>query len=163
MDDYLSKPIDPEALRRAIERWIPRGSGSGPAADSPVARAGSLDAKVMDDVCGLLGAEFPDLIETFVVETPSRLVAFRDAADRRDANALYREVHALKGASRNLGAVALAGLCQDLEEVGRSGTTVGADAMIARIEDEFARVRVTLERECRLGVVGETGIPPAAA
>ena len=56
MDDYISKPISPRALKRALEAWLPRiGTGDGEIANDPeVATAPSVEAPIVLNMVGFL-------------------------------------------------------------------------------------------------------------
>jgi two-component system sensor histidine kinase/response regulator len=55
-----------------------------------------------------------------------------------------RIAHTLKSASANVGAETLAALCKDMEHLGRTDTTEGADAILTGMEREFQAVRESL-------------------
>jgi HPt (histidine-containing phosphotransfer) domain-containing protein len=59
---------------------------------------------------------------------------------------MEREAHTLKGSCTDLGARALADLCDDLEQLGHDGSLEGTKELIALIETAFARVRDELSR-----------------
>ncbi len=46
-----------------------------------------------------------------------------------------------------MGAVGMAALCAELEEMGRSGELKAAPGVIPRLEEEFGRVRAVFEEE----------------
>jgi hypothetical protein len=48
-----------------------------------------------------------------------------------------------------LGARTLAGLCAELEKIGRDGSVQGTEALLAELEPQFQRVCATLEAEMR--------------
>ena len=49
--------------------------------------------------------------------------------------------HALKGASRTVGAQVMGGICQQLEKLGIAQNAVGAGELILRLDCEFDRVK----------------------
>ena len=57
-----------------------------------------------------------------------------------DAAAMQGAAHSLKSTSGNLGAMILAGLCKELETMGRAGTTDNAILLLPVLEDEYERV-----------------------
>jgi two-component system, sensor histidine kinase and response regulator len=68
----------------------------------------------------------------------------RSAADADDAERVMRAAHTLKGSSANIGALRLAGLCKDVEAIGRRGTVVGVIAALRALESEYRRVQEAL-------------------
>jgi len=60
---------------------------------------------------------------------------------------LQRAAHTLKSSSGIVGAKALSKHCEDLEMLCRSGSIVGAPALVARIDAEYEDLRGALEAE----------------
>lgn len=110
------------------------------------ARTGAADAH------GSLGSELGDeaflrFLDIYLSELPGRTDAIRRAAEQGSAEALRLAAHTLKSTSAALGATSLAGVCEELEALGRSGTTAGAPEQAATIEAVADAVRELLERE----------------
>jgi HPt (histidine-containing phosphotransfer) domain-containing protein len=162
MDDYLSKPVTAETLRMLVQRWLPeftahtasgefpRPPGLPPAAPQP----SPIDTDAFAALKALAGDDdptfLPTLIEQFLQDATSYLDSMSQAAERDEATALERAAHTLKSTSANLGALGMAGLCQQLQALGRTGTTTGAAALLDQLSDEFCRVRQCLTHECAL-------------
>jgi HPt (histidine-containing phosphotransfer) domain-containing protein len=71
-----------------------------------------------------------ELIDAYLDSTPGLFADMRRAAAAGDAAGLQRAAHTLKTGSANMGALQLAALCKELEDVGRSGALDGAEARI---------------------------------
>jgi len=71
-----------------------------------------------------------ELVDAYLDSTPGLLAAMRQATAAGDAAGLQRAAHTLKSGSANMGALALAALCKQLEDMGRSGSVDGAEARI---------------------------------
>ena len=160
MNDYISKPVQPEAFAAALKRWaVPRSDESGtrsgvlaePAAAvartegvAAAAPTPALDPQVVDRLRALADATDPsllgDIFGSFVDEAGERIAEMRRLSARGDADALRKVAHALKGASSNVGAQRMTPLAQQLEASAGAGTTEGAEALIGALEAEFAVV-----------------------
>ena len=160
MDDYVPKPVKPGELEAVLERWIPQEDSSSKPATlakvvsdaDPTASVGAeapLNESVLEGLRELQAEGEPDileeLIELFLTDVPPELVALREAVESGDAHSVERIAHTLKGSGGNMGAVRMAAICAELEEIGRSETLAGAPVWISRLEEEFERVRVALE------------------
>ena len=157
MDDYVSKPVNLEQLKKVLARWVSREEkkseqgayATEAAAPSSAASGPSIDHSVLDGLRDLQGEGEPDivceLIELFLADVPPQLVALREAVQSGDILSVKRIAHTLKGGSRNMGVVRMAAICAELEEIGRSETLAGAPVWISRLEEEFERVRVAFE------------------
>ena len=88
MDDYMSKPLRPEALDEILERWLgiaPAGAGSARASEEAV------DALIDAARMRTFRSDYPDivdqLLELFLQSTPPLLAELRSAIDGDDDHA----------------------------------------------------------------------------
>lgn len=108
---------------------------------------GPLDPGALERLLEITGGDpefLDDLVDTYLDDAAAQLAALRDAADRGDAEGLVRPAHSLKSNSDNVGALALAARCRELEAAGRSGAVPDAATRVAAIDGEFAAVRDAL-------------------
>jgi PAS domain S-box-containing protein len=150
-----------QAASSAAARDAGAGGQAAAGAGAAAGIAGSEDAaeeaepSVDTNVLAQLGdparggdpAFLAELIALFRDEAPKHVAALRGAAAAGDAAALDSTAHTLKGSGSYLGATRLRALCEQLEALGKAGTTDGADALVARVDDEVARVSARLEGE----------------
>jgi PAS domain S-box-containing protein len=162
MDDYVSKPVKPSDLYAALERTVPRGAGREPAPavpativpaapvpmaggadDPPVDRAQLLerlegDTSLMEEIIHLYHESCPDLVNDL-----------KDSAARRDAGAIYRAAHSLKGMVAHFGAPAATQALIDIEAMGRAGRIEEIDQALATALAEIDRLTEALGRLLR--------------
>jgi CheY-like chemotaxis protein/HPt (histidine-containing phosphotransfer) domain-containing protein len=145
MDDYLSKPFSLDQLEAILRRWLPVVPAMEPGEPH-------VDDQVIESVL-VLGGGGSDLlrrmVDLYLEDAPQRIAAVREAIARSDAAAVSRAAHALKSASANLGAAALAEICRRLERHCQGGSTGGTDELAAAIEAEYAYVAADLSRRVR--------------
>ncbi len=104
-----------------------------------------LDQPTLDGLLDSLGGDvefLKELMDAYLDSTPGLLAAMRQATAAGDGAALQRAAHSLKTGSANMGALALAAQCKQLEDMGRSGALAGAEERIdtaAAAYDEVAR------------------------
>jgi HPt (histidine-containing phosphotransfer) domain-containing protein len=84
------------------------------------------------------------LIQTFQADCSVYMEAIRQAVDDRDADALIREAHGLKGAVANLQAESAQQAAHRLEEIGRNDRLDEAPSALKDLEDEIRRLRSAL-------------------
>ena len=144
MDDYITKPVRPEAISAVLDRWILLPACDEPAPDS---EGQTLDPeqiellRSLDDGDGALLAE---IIDEYLTQTTRDRALLAHVASEGDPEALHRAAHALKGASVNVGATALAAVCAEIEARGRFGQLGGVAELLGRFDTEFSRVRDAL-------------------
>ena len=147
MNDYVTKPIDPERLLAVLERWVgANGAARGPAKSSP---DGVLNREILKELREAVGVDaLGGLIDTFVEELRSRVAAIKAAVTDGDAKALQRQAHALKGSAGNFGASQLrdaAGAVETACEIG----DVDRASDLSRSIPQFANVAVLALQEFR--------------
>jgi two-component system, sensor histidine kinase and response regulator len=155
MDDYISKPFQPEELDTVVERWIPQTAPTAEARTSEMSSAeapdGAIDQSVLAGLRNLQQDGMPSvlsrLIEMFLDDTPPKLAALREAVGQEEAKVLEQVAHALKGSSASLGALHMASICEEFEAFGRSGDLRHAPGLLSQLEAEFDRVRDALTAE----------------
>jgi PAS domain S-box-containing protein len=149
MDDYVSKPVSPEALDGVLQKWIPRAGGAQPAASSSPVDGGSagldpggLARLFAVDGTGVLLAE---VVALFLAAYPKRLAEMADAVAQADARALEAAAHRFKGACANVGASRPFTLCAEIETLARAGQAGQASPVIETLAAELEALGPSLE------------------
>lgn len=152
MDHYISKPLHPADLEKALAQWLPKRA----APESKVktaAVATSLDQVVIDRLRSLAKKTNPTLlnqiVEGFVSETQERIAVLARAAEEPNYEVLAREAHTLKGASANVGAKKMSILSEKLQRLGQEKSSTGAAELIDELKTEFIQVQAELARELK--------------
>jgi HPt (histidine-containing phosphotransfer) domain-containing protein len=86
-------------------------------------------------------------------DSPGLLNALRAALETGDAGQVRMHAHRFKSGSANLGALRLAKLCAQLEEMGLSKSLEDGLTLLNRVETEFRAVSVALQHETPGGIV----------
>lgn len=74
------------------------------------------------------------ILQLFLLHGPKRLVIARDAVAAGDADALERCTHSLKSSAAQLGAMHLAEICRELEELARRNDLTNTASMVEKAE-----------------------------
>jgi PAS domain S-box-containing protein len=172
MDGYLVKPVNKDALLDLLatsiddgRKWLAAAAEScadavetGPAtATEPLPEDASmghtattqepaLDAEAVRNLEQLTesgGVEFVnELLDLFVADANEQLEALRRGIAECDTESVMQSAHSLSGASANVGAATLAGLCSKLS---RSPDIAelpsGLEPLVREVELEFERVQ----------------------
>ncbi|MFO1014676.1 MAG: response regulator [Caulobacteraceae bacterium] len=141
MNDFVSKPIDPESFLKVVGRILeaaqPDETATGDAAEPD---APDLDPAQLDGLAKLMPpARLKSVITAYLNAAQSRLQRIEACARSGDVVEMAREAHDLKGVSGNFGARKLQALAERLERACKDGD--GAQA--PRIVDDIRRASIT--------------------
>ena len=155
MDDFITKPIDPEDLARGVETWATlRPSAERATARSVVPIAantpsgGQSDAPI--DYESLLArcmgrTEFADrLVRKLAEYLPDWVSEIQLAVEDDDAAGLDASAHKLKGASASVSAEPIRRLAERLEACGRDGNLSDARGLLLQLQSEQDRLLSSL-------------------
>jgi len=136
MDDYISKPVKPEDIYKALERWLPAPADITPPVDMDCLRdiAGG-DQKIMHDLAAL-----------YLRDTEQQLEKLQTAIQNNSAVEVMHIAHTCAGASASCGVVALVPLLHQLEREAREGQLSEAPRLCAEVGKTFQDAKRWLER-----------------
>ena len=167
MDDYLTKPIQPEKLRDAFLRWLPQPKENemtplnienpsnpqsiipetNPEEVVPSAKQ-TMDSKNIAELRALGGKAFVVKIITQFVHDASECVAqLQNAIDTENRDELAKAAHGLKGICGTIGVQQLAELALAMEQQGRHDSFEKLKNQFASIGQELVQVQKALEQE----------------
>ncbi|PWB33584.1 histidine kinase [Pseudomonas sp. SDI] len=110
-----------------------------------------IDRKVLSDLQVVMEEGYQHLLETFLDDSEKRLAQLHEA---KSAEELSMAAHSFKGSSSNMGALALAELCRQLEERVKQRPLYGIEDLINQIDREYADVRQLYRDECQRVAAG---------
>jgi signal transduction histidine kinase/HPt (histidine-containing phosphotransfer) domain-containing protein/ActR/RegA family two-component response regulator len=141
MDGFLTKPIQPDDLARALAGLaVPPSVPPPPPLTSPVLDTAMLLKRSANDE-GLAR----QLVGLFLDDAPKQVTAARAALAAGDVKGLQRAAHTLRGGSGTFAAPEAVASAARLEEIGKSGQLAGAADALAALETELARLVEALE------------------
>jgi two-component system sensor histidine kinase RpfC len=166
MDGCLTKPIEAVHLLDAIDQFV--GTDSAPQPDAPSSDASldepesvaaapllrlssaarpAVDPRTLAALENLGGREFVhDLAVQFINDGATVLRDLAGSAATGDAGAFRDRLHALRSAAANIGACGIYDMCLAWRKIGTADFAQRRDAYLDALGDEFARVRLVLQR-----------------
>lgn len=159
MDDYVSKPVKPENLKAALQRFRSIRDVEREMRDANGSGKTALDLSLLDSFRDLDangdGSIFTQLIDVFLDNSPKLLADAQSALTQHTSPQLARAAHTLKGSCSNFGAERLRDACQELETAAGISDLDHATTLLSQVEREFEYVRSALEKER----IASTSIP----
>ena len=177
MDDYLPKPVRPDALRGMIEKWgknlvhaaepapAPKTDDTTsfsrkpampahlpnmttPASTPPPEETPPVDIAKLTDLAG--GEEgLGELVELYLTQTAGQIEIIRTAIAAGQAGEVRRVAHSAAGANATCGMEGVVPALRALEHMGDTGQLDGAMAEIETITREFTRIKAYLEKQIK--------------
>jgi len=142
MDDYLTKPLEVETLRRALEQWVPLPAGGRAPAIDPA--LGKTLQELRETEGGGQSHPSPDAIRAFLDDAGRRIAAMGRATRRGDAKGLRLAARALLAGSDRLGVRGLADICRRLQTTRRTGARSASTRLLSELRRELRRVKARL-------------------
>jgi len=157
MNDYVTKPVDPQALVEALNKWLPKEAATtndrepeAPEATASVSverpktaifDKANMMARMMDD---------EDLARTvaegFIEDIPRQIEALRGYLDAVDARGVERQAHTIKGASANVGGECLRVVAFEMEKAGRAGDLDAVKIHMPELDAQFHVLKEAMEQ-----------------
>ncbi|MFA6233867.1 MAG: response regulator [Bacteroidota bacterium] len=125
MHDYITKPIRLDAMQNAIIRWADKAHQAHPVHVASESADDLLDAETLEMLLSISddsGTDiFAELLSILEAQTPELIQQLITALEGGDEIAIRRIAHTLKGSALNLGARAVAEVCQRMENAAEHG------------------------------------------
>jgi signal transduction histidine kinase/DNA-binding response OmpR family regulator len=148
MDRYLSKPFSSDQLYQVLESCV---ADAEPPATAAKLEDAVLDRQALGRIRALHRPGGPNLLAKVLGLYTSSSQALTDAmcsaAAANDAESVRQAAHALKSSSANVGAVAFADLCKEVELAAAGGKLDHARALVDGLLVEHRKVLQALDAQ----------------
>jgi len=166
MDDYLSKPINPQQMFDTIKKWVKsklddssvneevsENDNIGKAQETPKAAslkeddpAGSpVDMKAAMTRFGDDREFFKDMVQEFLNYVPEQMEMLEEALQSKDVSAVQKNAHSIKGAAGNLSVQKIFSLALSLENNGRDSDCLEAPPVLEDLKTEILHLKQFVE------------------
>jgi CheY-like chemotaxis protein/HPt (histidine-containing phosphotransfer) domain-containing protein len=156
MDDYITKPIDPLALAKVLDKWLPEKEvtptadqrpmtiqGTGPVSSEepevPVFDKANMMIRLMDDE-NLVQV----VVEGFLEDLPRQIEALRGYIETGDRSGVERQAHTIRGASANVGGERLRAVAFEMEYAAKAGNLEYIAAHLSDLDAQFDLLKETM-------------------
>jgi HPt (histidine-containing phosphotransfer) domain-containing protein len=106
----------------------------------------TINEAIIAELRATLGDDFlPELVNTYLQETPRLLADLQQALQDGDATAFTRAAHSIKSSSASLGALDFSALARELEMTGKTGDLSQAVEKTATLVAAYPDVEAALK------------------
>ncbi len=143
MNDYLSKPIEPDKLFTKLQQWMPKS------ADEKIIAARDAEPEkeqpdvltekdIWDSESALKRVRgkqktLDAMIKLFISDMPGRIANIEQALSENNLEVLRHEAHTIKGTAGNLSALQLQSAAEFLEQHVKEGKEEGLDTLVEEV------------------------------
>lgn len=162
--DFLTKPIDRRTLHMTLQKWIPvekqiKCGGWFDSLQSSISNQSKFQHIIIegintDEVAAHSSAsveEFNELLDLYCLDGKRKLEVLQDLWEEKDYKAYGIEVHALKSASANVGAMQISNLAREQENaVKREDYTFvdsHAQKLLGEYEEQLSHIQKYLDAQ----------------
>jgi len=136
MDDYVSKPIEPQKLVDAIERQLAKSSSYEEKATArraiPDDEGSTLPKRFDDDE-----EFFRELVKLFLQEVPLQIEEMKQAIESSDTGLIRELGHTIKGGAALIDAQSLRDCAFEIEKAGKGRDLNLAGTLVNKLESEY--------------------------
>jgi PAS domain S-box-containing protein len=149
MNDYVSKPVSPQALADVISRWLPSfpadGAGAGASHDAKAQKAEvrSPECPVFDRAAllnRLMGDEdlARTVLEGFLEDLPRQISGLEELMVAGDIPGSQNRAHTIKGAAASVGGEAVRMAAAEMEQMARDGDLENMRRLLPELKEREA-------------------------
>jgi two-component system sensor histidine kinase/response regulator len=141
MDDYVSKPVDINAIEAVLQRWI---VPTDVPAEPPIDEQRLTDLRQLSSLSDRnLMAE---VINLFTSEAPATLAALHEAVETGPLDDIVPAAHKLRGTCGEVGATRVAGLCLELETGAHTLSPTERGGVLTELDTELDLAMLALQQ-----------------
>jgi two-component system CheB/CheR fusion protein len=154
MNDYLSKPIEPDLLVKMLEKWLLNPNDEPPtAAEEAESEPSEPGVPVFDRIAlyNYLGNDENLLVEMcqfFLEHIPSQIEDLQESIRAGDIENVQRLAHDIKAAAATAGGKTLQQVAFNLEHAAKAGEINPSKSDVELVKTEFDRLQAEIQAFC---------------
>ena len=147
MDEYLTKPVQLQTLKKALDKWMPAAPENPPTVTAPEWESAPIpvDPAALQALVGDDEVVTREFFGDYLSSSRRLAAEMRAAHDRGDLGLLGAIAHKLKSSSRAVGAGRLGDLCAELEKACARGEAEFTAAKMIQFEAAYGDVEADIE------------------
>ncbi len=149
MNDYLTKPIDPQILAETLSQWLPLEQIEPPKTSTLSSIATRSTDLVFDQTellkhCGNQAEFAIEVCEFFIEDIPGEIEALKKFLEDGDAKGVECKAHGIKGAAAHVGGKNLKQLAAEMEKASKQGDLDMVRCHWVDLETQFHQVTTAI-------------------
>ena len=154
MNDYISKPIVPAELVKALDKWVNKKNREqfvcaedkevDEEKEKNIFNREELRDRLLNDN-DLLAV----VVEIFLTEGPGQIEMLRELIEKEDIKKIEIQAHAFKGAAANTGAERIRETADKIEVASKNKDIVKIRKLFEKIKEEFLEFKIEIQNNRR--------------
>ena len=107
----------------------------------------AIKMDALNELRSLMGDSLNDVLQTYIDYIPGQLDELTRAISNDDADGVFNLAHKMKSSSSSIGAIGLAQVAEQIELIGRSGSTDGTAELLEQLKGMYADAESVLRAE----------------
>ena len=160
MNDYIAKPISPDAIADALEKWLPQNIIELPdnsqanenVVPTPDSTSNTQDSPPVWNHSVFMDRVMGDktlatiVLETFLNDIPNQIDTLIQHINNNDIQAVTRCAHTIKGAAANVGGECLQQVALKIETAGKNNTFSQIRELLPELENSNGNLSTALHK-----------------
>ncbi|MBK8419643.1 PAS domain S-box protein [Candidatus Villigracilis saccharophilus] len=157
MNDYVAKPVNPQALADVLTRWLPGEASLDKVVDGQSSEDKTSvpmeEQRAVFDKIHFLQRLMNDeelariVIAGFLEDIPRQIQALKDCLASGDVVKAERQAHTIKGASANIGGEVVRAIAAEMEKSARIGDLRAVQTRMSELDLQFDALTAVLKKE----------------
>jgi len=107
----------------------------------------AIKMDALNELRSLMGDSLNDVLQTYIDYIPGQLDELTRAISNDDADGVFNLAHKMKSSSSSIGALGLAHVAEQIELIGRSGSTEGTAELLEQLKGMYADAETLLREQ----------------
>jgi two-component system sensor histidine kinase/response regulator len=109
----------------------------------------AINSEALDELRSLMGESLDEVLQTFIDYVPDQINELSKAVFNNDADGVFNLAHKMKSSSSSIGALGLAHTAEQIELIGRAGSTEGAAELLEQLKGMYSDAEDILREELK--------------
>lgn len=109
----------------------------------------AIKMEALDELRSLMGESLDEVLQTYIDYIPGQIDELSKAIMIDDPEGVFNLAHKMKSSSSSIGALGLAHVAEEIELIGRAGSTAGTAELFETLKHMYADAEVLLREQLK--------------
>ncbi len=109
----------------------------------------AIKMDALNELRSLMGDSLDDVLQTYIDYIPGQIDELSQAVLNDDAENVFNLAHKMKSSSSSIGALGLAHVAEEIELIGRAGSTRGTAELLEKLKGMYSDAEALLREQLK--------------